>query len=61
MTVAEQHDQPELATGDGGGVWTDGGTMTVKNSTVTGNHAVNGSGILAVGPLGWLTLKTTTV
>ena len=42
MTVAEQHDQPELATGDGGGVWTEGDTMTVNNSTVTGNHAVNG-------------------
>ena len=61
MTVAEQLDRAELATGDGGGVWTDGATMTVNNSTVMGNHAVNGSGILGVGPLGWLTLKTTTV
>ena len=61
MTVAERHDQPELATGDGGGVWTDDGPMTVNSSTITSNHAVNGSGILAAGPLGWLTLKTTTV
>ena len=32
-----------------------------RHYIITSNHAVNGSGILAAGPLGWLTLKTTTV